>query len=291
MEVCLAEALNMMKMKSNNFPKQFPYSVSHKLEHKLQRLLATLDKRDVWILVDGIEGSGKTNTACYLLYWFHCMTGREFTLEHFYFDSDAMFEWVKSNSNGLINWDEASLGGLSAEWWSRSQINILKFAMTGRLKHHVFVLCIPRFNKLKEDLRRDRIHCMLHMDLGKSGTKYGNCMYLTKRGIEHLNDIYNKTKKRSYRSCMKKYGGFYCYIPYVFRKLLDEQAYELKKNEAIANIGKKKFSPEKDELRALKKKIGLLKPPINTLEELSKKLNIYRTTLYDWAKLETPPVL
>jgi hypothetical protein len=40
------------------------------------------------------------------------MTGREFTLDRFYFDSNDMFEWVKMNSHGLINWDEATLGGL-----------------------------------------------------------------------------------------------------------------------------------------------------------------------------------
>ena len=121
-----------------------------KLKHKLDLLIKTLDKRDVWILLDGDEGSGKTNMAVYLLYYFHCRTGRDFTLDRFLLWQRWNVQLGKDNSNGLICWDEAALGGLSTEWASRSQINLIKFAMTGRKKHHVFILNVPRFNKLKK---------------------------------------------------------------------------------------------------------------------------------------------
>jgi len=277
-----------MKMKSKEFPKEFPFRIDLKLEHKLERLEETLKKRDVWILVDGEEGSGKTNMASFLLYWFHCMTGREFILERFYFDTDEMFEWVKNHSNGLINWDEACLGGLSAEWWKQSQINLLKFAMTGRILHHVFVLCIPRFDKLKIDLRKDRIHAMIHMDLGKRGNKYGHYYYLTKRGIRKLNDIWAKKKVRAYNSCARKYGGFFGDSPFVFPKILDEPEYNKKKMKAISNIGVKKLDKYKEETHKLKIKIRNLKLPITTQKELARQLEISPRKMRDWGLLATP---
>jgi hypothetical protein len=267
-----------------NLPNGKPIYVSDKLKHKLDLLASTLDKKDIWLLVDGDEGSGKTNTACYLLWYFHCITGREFTLDRFYFDSDEMFEWVKENYNGLINWDEATLGGLSAEWWSRSQINLLKFAMMGRKKHHIFVLCIPRFNKLKVDLRQDRIHGMIHMDLGKKGNKYGNFMYITRRGVRKLNELYNKKKIRPYNVCCRKYGGFYGYIPYVADKLLDLDAYEKKKDFAISNIGKKKIDKNGEDLHKLKGMIATFPMGFKTKKELAEKLGISGETLRLWGK-------
>ena len=135
-----------MKMKYNS--KEFPFSIPDKLRRKLDVLIATLDEDDVWMLIDGDEGSGKTNMAAFLLYYFHCVTGRKFTVEQFFFDSEALLNFVRDTKEMLVNWDEAALGGLSTEWFTKSQINILKFAMTGRKKHHIFILCIPRQHRI-----------------------------------------------------------------------------------------------------------------------------------------------
>lgn len=240
----MEKEVNMIGTKSKKPFKEFPYKIDPRLKHKLDVLIKTLKTRDVWILLDGDEGSGKTNMAIYLLYYFHCMTGREFTLDRFYFDSDAMFEWVKDHENGLICWDEGALGGLSTEWASRSQINLLKFAMTGRKKHHIFVINIPRFNKLKEDLRKDRIHALIHVDTGKKGQDYGHFVYLTRRGIRMLNRAWEKNKMKPYSRCARNKGGFFCNIrvPYVLPELIDEQKYEAMKDKAISEIGSKKES-------------------------------------------------
>ena len=271
--------------------KEFPFKIDPRLKSKLDILASTLDKRDVWILIDGDEGTGKTNTASFILYYFHCLTGREFTLDRFYFDSDAMFDWVKCNSHGLINWDEACLGGLSTEWWSKSQMNLLKFAMTGRKKHHVFVLCVPRFNKLKEDLRKDRIHALIHMDLGRKGDDYGHFQYLTRRGIKSLNRAWEKNKMKPYARCAKKYGGFFCNIriPFVFPKILDEEVYEKKKDEAIESIGEKKVDKHKEKLQEiLAQDIELIKKFNINAKELAEFRGVNSRTLYKRAKARTP---
>lgn len=232
--------------------KEFPYPIDPRLKNKLNLLAKTLKKKDVWIMIDGDEGSGKSNTMAYILYYFHCLTGRDFTLDRIYFDSDDMFEWVKENSNGLIGWDEMVLGGLSTEWYTKSQTNLLKFAMVGRKKHHVFVMCVPRFDKIKYDLRSDRIHALIHLDLGKKMNNYGHFIYLTRRGIKALNRYWAKKKVRAYNVCAKRNGGFFCNInvPYVFNELFDEDEYENMKDNAISSIGEVK----KDKLTVLQQK-------------------------------------
>lgn len=270
--------------------KEFPYKIDPRLKKKLDLLIKTLDKKDVWILIDGDEGSGKTNTAIYLMYYFHCATGRNFTLDRLYFDSDDMFEWVKNHEKGIICWDEMALGGLSTEWATKSQRNLIKFAMTGRKKHHIFVMCVPRFDKIKEDLRKDRIHALIHMDLGAKMDNYGHYTYLTRRGIKMLNGIWGKKKKRAYAYTAKKTGGFHSNIdvPFVFPELVDENKYEKMKDDAISKIGEKKLTPLEMKhiaqrniaIRIIAKELQLSQRKLaQTLEDNG--LKIHRATLQD----------
>ena len=265
--------------------KEFNFRIDNKLKHKLEILGSQLDKKDIWILVTGDEGSGKTNTAAYILYYFHCMTGRNFTINNFYFDANELFNYAKQNKCELLNWDEAALGGLSSEWWSQSQINLIKLAITGRKLHHIFVLCIPRFDKLKEDLRMDRIHAQIHMDCGKKNNKYGHYIYLTRRGIKYLNRMWKEKRMRVYENAMKKCGGFAGDIPYVFDKVFtkeDQDIYESNKDKAIYNIGNKKGSKEKQQLKDLRRRIAKVKFPIKTQEEFAKATGINIRYMSRW---------
>lgn len=268
--------------------KEFPYRIDSKLKHKLEMLVKQLDKKDVWILIDGDEGSGKTNTLAYLLLYFSCATGRELVQEKsLYFDTDKLFNYAKDTSKQLIGWDEAALGGLSSEWWSKSQINLIKFSLVGRIKHHVFIMCIPRFEKLKEELRQDRIHALIHMDCGKKNDRYGHYHYITRRGIDVLNRRWREKKLRLYGQCARKYGGFYGDIPFVFNDIFNDEQYNNDKISAISSLGKKSISKEKQELRELKIKIGKVKPPLKTLKELAEKIGINPDTLNRWGKEDT----
>lgn len=264
--------------------KEFPFHIDEKLKHKLDILISQLDKDDIWILVDGDEGSGKTNTAAYLLYYIHCITGWEFTIDQFYYDTVALFEFAKRNSKKLLNWDEAALGGLSSEWWKESQINLIKLALTGRIKHHVFILCIPRFEKLKVDLRLDRIHAIIHMDRGKRRNRYGDYIYLTRRGIINLNRIYAKNKTKPYRTCSQKYGGFLGHIPFVLNKILDVNKLNQKKEDAIASIGNKKQNKSEEKIKDLKFKISKSNLPIEMKKKLAESLGISYRSMQRWGE-------
>jgi hypothetical protein len=263
----------------------YPYRVDAKLKFKIEVLAKQLEKNDVWIIIDGDEGSGKTNTAAYILHLFSWITGRKFEQERFYFDSDDMFQWVKENPSGLINWDEAALGGLSAEWWSNAQRNLLKFAMTGRKKHHVFVLCIPKFYKLNEYLRIDRSHALIHMDTGKRKDRYGNAMWLTRKGKGILNRIWKTKKYLAYNESMKKGVGFYFNVPYVIPDIMDEEKYEKMKDDAISNIGEKKNIKKQSaieiELKEIKNKIrNLPVKEIDSKAALARHMGWRRQAMY-----------
>lgn len=267
--------------------KEFPFYIDKQLKHKLDLLLQDLDKNDVWIIVDGDEGAGKTNTAAYLLYYAHCVTGRPFSLDHFYFDTNKLFDYIKNNSEALLNWDEAALGALSTDWYDTSQKNLLKFAMTGRKKHHFFVLCIPKFTKLQEYIRVDRTHALINMTTGKDRKKYGRYIYLTRRGKAALDRDFRRTKIRRYSKFMKA-GGFGGNIPYVFDKILDEKAYDKKKDDAIANIGVKPVKEKtlekllKNKLGSLRIKITKFKYPISNQGALCKQLGVAPTIFNVW---------
>ena len=226
--------------------KEFPYKIDPRLKRKLDLLVKNLDKKDVWIMVDGDEGSGKTNTLAYLIYYFHCATGREINLDRLYFDSKDMFEWAKDHENGLIGWDEMAMGGLSTEWYSKAQTNLMKFAMMGRKKHHIFIMCVPRFDKIREELRRDRIHALIHMDLGRKMDNWGHYHYITRRGVKMLNGIWKNKKKRQYKQSALACNGFLSNIdiPYVFPEVFDSNKYEKMKDEAISSIGVKPLSTQ-----------------------------------------------
>jgi len=274
------------KSKEETFPKEFPYTICRLLKHKLDILIKTLEKKDVWIMIDGDEGSGKTNAMSYLLYYFHCVTGRPLRLEQIYFDSDEMFNYVKDHEKKLIGWDEMVLGGMANEWMTKSQKNLLKFAFTGRKKHHIFIMCVPRFDKIKSDLRTDRIHALIHLDLGKKMDKYGHFTYYTRRGLRMLNSIWIKKKFRAYRKVIKKGGGFYCtkYIPYMMPDIFDMKAYEKKKDDAISQIGedKKSFELEKSK-KAIEERNSIIvhfKKKLNLSEiQMVKELSLTKCPL------------
>lgn len=290
----------MTKTKSNEqeVPKdEFKYFISPKLKKKLDILIDNLKRNDSWVIIDGDEGSGKTNTAAYILWYVHCMTGREFNRDasQFYFDSDAMFEYVKDHDRSLVNWDEAALGGLSTEWWNKSQRNLIKFAMTGRKKHHFFVLCIPKIFKLTEYLKVDRSHALIHMDLGRHRNNYGNAMYITRRGKSALCKLYSKNKYMAYGKCMRKYGGFGFSVPYIFEEVLDEKAYDDKKDKAISEIGQKKITKHdlNKEMKYIErgKKIYELTKAGLTLQFLADHFGVTPTAIKKWASGGNTPEL
>lgn len=211
---------------------KFPFYIEPRLAEKLDLMIQRLDKADAWVVIDGDEGSGKTNMAGYIMKYISCKTGRKFNEENFYFDAKALFERTKNTTGEILNWDEAALGGLSRQWWNRNQINLMQFGMSGRIKHHFVVLCIPKFDKLGEYFIRDRSLGLIHTYESKNLQK-GHYAYFNKKAKEKLWETYRRTRRRDYIKFMTFHGRFCETIS----KLIDEEKYEDKKLKAISEIG------------------------------------------------------
>jgi len=267
-----------MKKASGN---EFPFYIENKLQDRLKKLSKRLDKRDIWVIIGGREGSGKTNAATYLMYWFHCMTGRNFTINNFYYDANGLKEFLQSTYNEMGNWDEAAMGGLSNQWFEREQLYLVQVGITCRIRHHIVIMCVPDFEKLK-DYFINRANLLITMYV-KNGELGWYKAYSPKR----FKRLYKKLKKGSKEYIPKNFGG---YCPEVFTKLFNEKeikTYDKRKNEMIANIGKnpsKIITTETKELKDLKFKLYKLKFPINTKEEFADKLGLNRDTIRRWQK-------
>lgn len=224
--------------------KEFNYYMEKKLKHKLELMVKRLDKRDMWILVDGEEGDGKTNMEAYLLHWFHCNLGRDFDIKCFHYSAKDLVEAGQNKPNLLLGYDEAAIGGLSNQWWSQEQLNLIQFIMTGRVMHHVVVICVPRFSKLKDTII-ERCKCLIHCYVRKRDGQY-RFLYLTDKKKNQLYEYYKRKKTRPYNK-FKRFGG---YVPEVFHRLFNEDErneYDKRKKELIANIGVKKVDNDKKE--------------------------------------------
>lgn len=268
--------------------REFPFKISTFLKHKLDRMISLLKKEDAWIIIDGDEGSGKTNASAYILYYFSCMTGRNLLINNFYFDSDKLLQFAQHNKDMLINWDEGAIGGLSVQWWSETQRNLLQFAMLGRKNHHVFTICIPKIFKLTEYLKLDRSLCLIHMDRGKRKDRYGDAIYINRRGKQELLRVWTKKKVKAYSKYGSfGYGGFKFHIPEVFTKIFTEeeqQQYENSKTDTIKNIGVKKEGQANTKLKYLKYKLATIEYPVKSMRELAKKLGYNQSTVSSWNK-------
>lgn len=86
---------------------------------------------------------------------------------------------------------------------------------------------------------------------------------------------------------MRKCGGFAGDLPFVFDKVFTQEQqdyYERRKDEAIANIGKKKNDESLTKLRLLQGSIADIKFPIKNKAEFSKSIGINIRTLQRWQK-------
>ena len=214
---------------------KFPYYIDPPLKKKLDIMIEGLKTDDAWLIIDGDEGAGKSTMAAFIMYYVSLKTGRSLSVDNFWFDAETMFKTAQENSNMLLNWDEAALGGLSRQWQNKNQQNLMLLGMTGRIKHHFIVLCVPKADKIGEYFVRDRTVGLIHV-YKRRGIQKGRYVYLDKRGKEKFWEDYRRTRRRRYPT-LKKFRGTF---PNCFAKIIDDKKYNEKKLNAISRIGKDK---------------------------------------------------
>lgn len=269
-------------MTDYKYVKKFPFYIDGMLEKKLFLMAERLKKGDVWIVIDGDEGAGKSNMACYLMYAMHCITGRPFKEENFFFDARRMFEFAKSTKGEILNWDEAALGGLSRQWQNKNQINLMQFGMTGRIKHHFVTLCIPKFDKLGEYFVRDRSIALVHV-YERRNMERGFYTYYDKSRKEKLYEMWKRKHVRLYQ----KYPNFRSTFAGVMKKLIDEEKYEEKKLNAISEIGLGTENNKwKLKFETWRNNIAKFAIEHDLKEKIAEYLKIHPRSFYKWHKKE-----
>ena len=187
--------------------------------------------QDTVLIMNGREGSGKTNAAICMAYYMSKISGRTFTNANIYFDMKEMMKFAGSTKEQIILWDEGALGGLANDWTNETQKKLNAFLMICRKLKHIFIFCIPRFYRLSPNII-ERAHVMLHM-FEDNNEKAGNFIIIGQQSLEELYNEWRSTRKANYFHYKKAPPG---HFSFVMEYLIDNVEYEQRKSEAIAKL-------------------------------------------------------
>lgn len=238
-------------MKANN--KRGQIYIEPKLAHVLDLMIKRMgSKRDVVLLVDGHEGEGKSNIATMICSYVAEKTGRSFSVDNCFFDIKDMTKFAKTGKEKIIWWDEGALGGLASDWWNKNQKLFVKLLMVARKKQHFFVICVPKFYKLNEYIACDRSIGLVHV-YSADNLERGRFTYYNDAKKDILYDDWKRKHKKSYKYKYNFHGRFSDCLQY----LIDEDAYEEKKDKAIEEIDKQEVPKVKLKMDGIRKRIAL----------------------------------
>lgn len=240
-------------------------------------------KFDNLIIIDGDEGYGKSNIASSIAYYLAWKTGRKFSVDNVFFLLNDMMEFAKSTEKQVIWWDEAALGGLTSQGFNQMQIQLLQLLMTGRKKQHFYIFVIPKYYRLKQNII-DRAMCLVHVYSRDQITR-GRFAYYNKFKLEKMYDYWKKTKDKGYRKFINFHGEFKETLPL----LIDEDAYDKKKDKAILSIGADENEPKK--IQKLNKQLEEYRYLLATIPGLKNQvianhIGISVRTLERWKKMD-----
>ena len=238
---------------------------------------------DNLIIIDGDEGFGKSTLAMSLAYYVAHESGRQFPKDcsNVFFDPQKLIDFARSTQDQVIVWDEAALGGLSTQWQNEVQQHLIQLMMVARKKRHFYFFNIPKFFKLNEYLLVDRSIALIHV-YARNEISLGRFCYFKKKNKEKLWYDRLRTKNRNYKKLYNFHGSF----PNVLSKIIDEDEYDKRKDEAIMSIGKK----SKENIWKIKyqKLLNNLTNSGYDLDELSKRIDLSKRQLSRYKKLELP---
>jgi hypothetical protein len=203
-------------------------------------------KWDNQLILDGKTGAGKSTFAFQMAYYYAWKNKKSFSVDNVFFDSTEMINYVQTNKNKIIIWDEAALDGMSVDWQNQNQQNLVKIAMTARKLGHFIIFIIPEFRKLQRYFAVEKSIALFRVYSPDGLT----------RGYWKL---YGELTKSKLYEIEKRYNDQSTIYPTLYGKfrntedlgLLDMDAYEAKKDAAIASIGKESGN-SKLNLRLLK---------------------------------------
>jgi len=215
-------------------------SMTDYMIENLDFLIRAVDKKwDGILLIDGVEGSGKTTFGCQVSYYEAWKCGSSFTLENVVFTAEQFEHAVISlPSKSVILWDEAIFGAWATEWATLINRTIVKLMVTIRKKQLFINIIIPWIYMLQPYMAVARTRALLHVTTpdGISRGYYRFYDYPSKQMLYFKN-------KRFYTYFNAK-TAFHGYFKSTHGLFFDEKEYDLKKDTAIKELIQKSEKPK-----------------------------------------------
>lgn len=205
----------------------------------LDHLIEAVDNKwDGVILVDGVEGSGKSNIAFSSAYYLD----QTFSNNRIVFRTTEFIDAVEKAKPGqAIVWDEFITGGLSGEFMTEAQRTLTKYMTMIRKKNLYIIWVMPYFFIVGKYFAVARSRFLLHSST-PDGIKRG---YWRAWNYDRKRTMYFRGK-REMDYCIDPYlkGRFGSFFE-LFPGVVDEDAYEKAKDDAS-----KAEDEEKDKMKS-----------------------------------------
>ena len=254
------------------------FKLHERLKNKLDNIKMVQKKGwDAAVLIDGIEGSGKSTLGLTCAYY---LSDGKFELKDICTGSnDAIAKLDQVKEGGVLLIDEGSLLFSSTDSMRREQKQLIMILNVIRQKRIALIIVSPSFFRLNRYIAVDRTRFLIHV-YTKEDLKRGRFTYF---GQKKKNKLYELGKKNfnSYAKPRANWNGtFIDFNPF------GEEYAKVKKQslkEAL-NPEKKALEPKKIQQLAKIKMIQIITPnlPIKNKSELAKAMEIDRSSFYKY---------
>jgi len=267
------------------------FKLHERLKHKLDNIKMVQTKGwDATVLIDGIEGSGKSTLGLTCAYY---LSDGKFELKDICTGSnDAIAKLDQVKDGGVLLIDEGSLLFSSSDTMRHEQKQLIMILNVIRQKRIALIIVSPSFFRLNRYIAVDRTRFLIHV-YTKEDLRRGRFTYF---GQKKKNKLYELGKKNfnSYAKPRANWNGtFIDFNPFgeeyhkIKKQSLQEALNPMKKDPRSINDMRRDIELELYD--KLVEKHGL------TREKAAQMIGRGRKTLYTWAKAkemaENKPVM
>lgn len=216
---------------------------------------------DSFVLIDGVEGSGKSSLAFTLAYY----VDRSFKADNVVFTPDEFIKAVdKAKPKTAIVWDEFVMGGLGDDAMTQIQRTLIKKMVTMRKKNLYIFLVIPYIFMLRTYFAVGRSRMLINVFSPDGLTRGKWKLY----NYQRKKDLYFKGKKFfEYKVPHTLMGDFGNYTNW---NIIDDKEYQKRKDQAMKSIDVMSLGKREQKYReALKNIVVLMNQSGVTQRELS----------------------
>lgn len=259
---------------------QMPDFLIEKMDCAAARVNAR--KLDAIFMVDGDEGFGKTGISILLAYYVAHKTGREFDLNHLFFDPKELLSYINSNKKKVIIWDEAALGGLASSWQNKVQQMLIQTLMTCRSKQHIIFFNCPKFYRLNKYFILDRALGLIHV-YSEDKLNAGRVAFYKQDWLEKMINYYSTKNKKPYKIfCSKQLRGNF--IDAFKTTIVSEDEYDKKKDYYTEKL-LSQYSNSRYNERLLKLQYAITNMKGLEKQEIASQIGVTPKTMSSWNKI------